>query len=139
MRPEDLNLLELLQIDQTTGSILLKDRRLLILDGDAMGFLRKELIEQWGEAATRRLLARFGYARGYRDAMTAKEIFPWQSDEDWLRAGMRLHAQEGIAGVDASIVEFDKNKGSFHVEANWANSYEAEQHRKHLGISETPV
>ena len=40
----------------------------LIIDADAFGLLRKELIETLGMIEARRMLSRFGYMRGYRDA-----------------------------------------------------------------------
>src|SRR5258705_13682665 len=44
----ELKLLELLQADEETGVIRFKHRRMLIFDADAMGLLRKELIETLG-------------------------------------------------------------------------------------------
>ena len=139
MQPEELKLLELLQADEEAGTIYFKNRRMLIFDSDAMGFLRKGLIESMGIAAARRILAQFGYARGYRDALTMKESFDWKTPEDLWRAGTRLHALEGIVGVNPVLFEFDKDAGIFHAEAAWINSYEAEQHLKHIGKSNAPV
>jgi two-component system response regulator HydG len=139
MQPEELKLLELLQADEEEGSIYFKNRRMLIFDADAMGFLRKELIGSLGVAHARRILAQFGYARGYRDALTLKESFDWSSLEDWWRAGTRLHALEGIVGVKPVLFELDKDAGVFHAEGVWVNSYEAEQHLRHIGESDTPV
>jgi transcriptional regulator with PAS, ATPase and Fis domain len=139
MQPEELKLLELLQANEETGTIYFKNRRMLVFDADAMGFLRKELIESLGIASARRILAQFGYARGYRDALTLKESFEWDSLEDWWRAGTRLHALEGVVGVNPVLFEFDKDARVFHAEGIWTNSYEAEQHLKHIGESDTPV
>ncbi len=139
MQPEDLKLLELLQANEEAGTVYFKNRRMLIFDADAMGFLRKELIGILGIAAARRILAQFGYARGYRDALTLKESFDWKTPEDWWRAGTRLPALSGIVGVNPVLFEFDKDAGIFHAEGIWINSYEAEQHLKHIGESDTPV
>ncbi|HKP11042.1 MAG TPA: XylR N-terminal domain-containing protein, partial [Blastocatellia bacterium] len=54
MKPEDLKLVELLQIDEEAGAIHFKNRRMLIFDADAMGLLRHELIEGLGVAAARK-------------------------------------------------------------------------------------
>lgn len=139
MKPEDLKLIELLQINEEAGTIYFNNRRMLIFDADAMGFLRRELIERLGVPGARKLLARFGYARGYRDAMTSKELFNWTTLEEWWRAGIRLHALEGITDSQPLLHEFDPQKGIFHAESIWTTSYEAEQHLKHLGQSDTPV
>jgi two-component system, NtrC family, response regulator HydG len=139
MKPEDLKLIELLQIDEEAGTIYFNNRRMLIFDADAMGFLRRELIERLGLPGARKLLVRFGYARGYRDAMTSKELFNWATPEDWWRAGARLHALEGITDSHPTLHDFDPEKGIFHAEGVWTTSYEAEQHLKHIGRSDTPV
>ncbi len=139
MKPEELSLFELLQIDEAAGTIYFKNRRMLIFDADAMGLLRKELIEHLGVGLARQILARFGYARGYRDALTSKEMFEWETLKQWWKAGTRLHALEGIVGVRPIIFRLDEQTGDFEVEAEWINSYEAEQHLKHIGKSDTPV
>lgn len=131
--------MELLQIDEAAGTIYFNNRRMLIFDADALGFLRKELIESLGFAGARHILVRFGYARGYRDALTMKEMFNWDTVEDWWKAGKRLHSIEGIVGVNPVRFNVDKEKGVFEVEAEWINSYEAEQHLKHVGRSDTPA
>src|SRR4051812_32882573 len=96
MKPDDIKLLEFLQVDEAAGSILFRNRRVLVFDADAMGLLRKELYDTLGLERTRRILARFGYARGYRGALVAREAFDLSTPEDWWRAGPRLHAVEGI-------------------------------------------
>src|SRR5215469_58256 len=139
MKPDELKLIELFQIDETAGTIYFKNRRMLIFDADAMGLLRKELIDSLGLVQARRILARFGYARGYRDAITSKELFGWTTPEEWWRSGVRLHAVEGIVGAYPVLFEVNKEAGIFHAEGEWINSYEAEQHLKHIGQSHTPV
>ena len=139
MNPDELKLLELLKADKETGVIRFKHRRMLIFDADALGLLRKELIETLGLERARRLLTRFGYACGYRDALTSKKLFHWQSDADWLAAGPRLHTLEGIVQARLLRLQMDKGGGVFEAEAEWLHSYEAEQHLKHLSHSDSPV
>ena len=139
MNPDELKLLELLKADKETGVIRFKHRRMLIFDADALGLLRKELIETLGLERARRLLTRFGYACGYRDALTSKKLFHWQSDADWLATGPRLHTLEGIVQARLLRLQMDKGGGVFEAEAEWLHSYEAEQHLKHIGHSDSPV
>src|SRR5437867_4636519 len=96
MRPEDLKLFELLQIDEEAGTIYFKNRRLVIFDADAIGLLRKELIESLGIDRARRILTRFSYARGYRDAISLKDMFNWENFEAMAMAGRRMHSLEGM-------------------------------------------
>ncbi len=139
MNPGELKLLELLKADEESGVIRFKHRRMLIFDADAMGLLRKELVETLGLERARRILTRFGYACGYRDALTSKELFDWQSDADWLAAGPRLHTLEGIVHVRLLRLQMDRDSGVFEADAEWIHSYEAEQHLKHIGQSDSPV
>jgi transcriptional regulator with GAF, ATPase, and Fis domain len=139
MRPGELRLLELLKADEDSGVIRFKHRRMLIFDADAMGLLRKELIDTLGLDRARRILLRFGYACGYRDALTSKELFDWQSDDDWWVAGPRLHQLEGIVRARMLRSHMDRRRGVLEGEAEWLYSYEAEQHLKHVGPSDSPV
>ena len=135
----DLKLFELLKTDEAAGTIHFEHRRMLLLDADAMGLLRKELIETLGLDRARRVFMRFGYACGYRDALTTKE---WQETDklaEWWALGPRLHALEGVVHVQILRSHIDKARGVFEVEAEWRNSYEAEQHRTHLGVADAPV
>ena len=139
MNPGELKMLELLKADEESGVIRFKHRRMLIFDADAMGLLRKELVETLGLERARRILTRFGYACGYRDALTSKELFDWQNDADWLAAGPRLHTLQGIVQARQLRLQMDKGGGFLEGETEWLHSYEAEQHLKHIGQSDSPV
>jgi hypothetical protein len=69
MTPSELKLFELLKVDEAPGTIHFEHRRMLVLDADAIGLLRKELIECIGSDKARRILMRLGCACGYRDAL----------------------------------------------------------------------
>jgi DNA-binding NtrC family response regulator len=139
MNPANLKLLELLTVDDAAGTLHFAHRRMLLFDADAMGLLRKELIETLGLERARRILIRFGYACGYRDALTSREVADWPSLAAWWAAGPRLHTLEGVVTVRMLHAQIDQATGRFDVEAEWRNSYEAEQHRTHIGLSDAPV
>jgi len=133
-------LLDLLRFDGAEGTIRWKHRRMLLLDADAMGLLRRELIDTLGLAAAKRILTRFGYACGYRDALTSKELLPWKDQHELWELGPWLHEQEGIGLVRVLHSRIDAANNIFEVDAEWFNSYEAEQHRQHIEpISDAPV
>jgi transcriptional regulator with GAF, ATPase, and Fis domain len=46
---------------------------------------------------------------------------------------------EGVVTVRVLHAQIDPTTGRFDVEAEWRNSYEAEQHRTHIGPSDAPV
>ena len=79
MRAADLALVELLDFVPAEGRITLRDRRMLLWDADAFGNLRRELIEHVGAEVARGILRRFGFANGYRDALSTKTLAEWPS------------------------------------------------------------
>jgi DNA-binding NtrC family response regulator len=128
----------LLDFRPDLGIIRLHEQRVVILSAAAMGLLRKELIETFGQEIARRLLLRFGYADGYHDAVNLRERFRWSDPLEGLRAGAVLHTLEGIVRAEVIRLEHDA-EGAFRAEIAWNDSYEAEQHVHHYGVSGDPV
>jgi two-component system, NtrC family, response regulator HydG len=134
MRADDLDHKELLELDPEGGVIRFAGQRALLLDAVAMGLLRKYLVENFGLTAARTVLTQFGFAHGWRMAEAMQAEFKWNSDDDWQRAGTRIHALEGLFRVEAG------SKGPLSKEGvTLLASYEAEQHLLHFGRSDVPV
>ena len=134
MRADDLDHKELLELDPEGGVIRFAGQRALLLDAVAMGLLRKYLVENFGLTAARTVLTQFGFAHGWRMAEAMQAEFKWDSDDDWQRAGTRIHALEGLFRVEAG------SKGPLSKEGvTLLASYEAEQHLLHFGRSDVPV
>jgi len=138
MRLEDLDLRELLQFEPTGGILRFAGQRAVLLDVVALGLLRQQLMETLGQAGARAVLTRFGYALGRRTAETLKDAFPWDSEDDWRRAGGRFHRLQGLVLFEPVQHERPMANAPF-AEALWHESFEAEQHLLHLGRSEEPV
>ncbi|MCC6751521.1 MAG: sigma-54-dependent Fis family transcriptional regulator [Deltaproteobacteria bacterium] len=134
MRAEELDHRELLELDPEAGVIRFAGERALLLDAVAMGLLRKYLVENFGLTAARTVLTQFGFAHGWRMAEALQAHFTWDSDEDWRRAGARIHALEGLFRVEPGGDGPLSREGVMLVA-----SYEAEQHLLHFGRSEVPV
>jgi two-component system, NtrC family, response regulator HydG len=99
-----------------------------------MGLLRKYLVENFGLTAARTVLTQFGFAHGWRLAQAMQSQFKWDTEDDWRRAGCRIHALQGLYRVASG------NKGPLSKEgAMLVASYEAEQHLLHFGQSDVPV
>jgi two-component system, NtrC family, response regulator HydG len=137
MRLADLNLRELLHSDPDGGVLRFANERVLLLDAVAMGVLRKELIETLGAAGARALLTRFGYAHGWRTADTLRHALPWESEEEWQRAGARLHTLQGLVRAEAPSEPGPPPRPI--GDSIWKDSYEAEQHLLHIGRADEPV
>ena len=145
MRATDLDLGGLLELDPKGGVVRFAGRRALIMDAEALGLLRKELVDTLGVTSARALLTRFGYAHGWRTAESMKAEFTFDSEADLCRAGAMLHALQGLfvlelperkrlpAKTDAACG--DACAGG----AIWKHSYEAEQHLLHMGQAKVPV
>ncbi|MBK6846702.1 MAG: sigma-54-dependent Fis family transcriptional regulator [Proteobacteria bacterium] len=134
MRVDDLDHEELLELDPEGGLIRFAGQRALLVDAVAMGLLRKYLVENFGLTAARTVLTQFGFAHGWRMAEAMKAEFKWESDEDWVRAGTRIHALEGLFRVEAGGVGPLAKQGVMIVA-----SYEAEQHLLHFGRADAPM
>jgi DNA-binding NtrC family response regulator len=134
MRADDLDHKELLELDPEGGLIHFAGQRALLLDAVAMGLLRKYLVENFGLTAARTVLTQFGFAHGWRMADAMRSAFKWDTDEDWRRAGPRIHTLGGLFSVEPG------SQGPLSKEgAMLLASYEAEQHLLHFGRSDVAV
>ena len=134
MRAEDLDHSELLELDQEGGVIRFAGQRALLLDAVAMGLLRKYLVENFGFTAARTVFTQFGFAHGWRMAEAMKAQFEWESDDDWRRAGLRIHNLAGLFRVESGSTSALAKEGLTLVA-----SYEAEQHLLHFGRADAQM
>jgi DNA-binding NtrC family response regulator len=137
VRAADLDLRELLHFEPAGGPISFAGQRIVLYDAVALGLFRHELIEMLGTAAARVLLARFGYAHGWRTAEALRTEIPWDSEPEWRRSGGRLHQLLGHLRFEPPPSR--PGVAPPFAEAIWRDSYEAEQHLLHRGRAEGPV
>ena len=139
MKAADLDLLEALDLNPSTGSIRFKNRRMLLWDADAFGTLRRELIDSVGHDRARQILRRFGFANGYRDGLTTGEMYNWDDDgERWL-ACPALQNHQGKVNALPQRTVVNREAGEFEIEVVWKDSYEAAQHLRLYGRADAPV
>lgn len=136
MKARDLKLEELVTFDD--GALSLRGRRVVLHDTYAFAQLRKDLADMVGLEPARRVLTRFGYAWGQADAGAMKRVFNWESREELLRAGPALHT---LQGVTKAVVKSLRLEGDsfFHMEVDWYNSGEAEEHIQTFGPTDHAV
>lgn len=135
MKYADLDPKELLQFED--GLIRFAGERVLLFDANTLGILRKELVYMIGLQSTRGVFTRMGFAQGWMTAQRLKEDFPWDSDDEWRRAGGRLHGLKGHVRVEVPPWVEDRPVPFAH--SLWRDSYEADQHLRHMGQAEAPV
>jgi len=121
------------------GLIKLQGDRKLIVSAKAMGNLRTELINTFGIEIAKGVLLKYGYECGYQDGINIKEKFKGRSYRELIFAGPKMHMLQGIVKVTPVSLNIALEKNEFEFEAIWNNSYEAEQHKNHYGISKVPV
>jgi two-component system, NtrC family, response regulator HydG len=85
------------------------------------------------------VFTRFGNFWGRADAAAMKRIFEWDSLEDWLRAGPRMHTLQGTVRVIVKTLEVREGRGPFLMEVTWHDSVEVEEQRMVLGQADEPV
>jgi DNA-binding PucR family transcriptional regulator len=139
VQEELYNFLDLFQFKPETGVITFRGNRMLVLQADALGQLREELILTLGEDIARGVLMRFGYRCGYADVMSMRALFDGSPDAELMLAGPKLHTYEGLVHVVNEELKYDREKGHFFMKGLWQNSFEAQQHLKLLGTSQQGV
>ncbi len=139
MKVQDIDLGKMLKLSPETGRILLGEDRMLLFRQEAFGELRKLLFEQLGEKLGRALLSQFGYRCGQGDYKAFDKSYQWDTEQDQFGAGPSLHAWEGLVQSNLVFLNFDRKTGAFEIKVVWKNSYEAEIHLAHFGVSHEPV
>jgi DNA-binding NtrC family response regulator len=134
MRVEDLHHKELLELDPDGGVIRFAGQRALLLDAVAMGILRQYLVDNFGLTAARAVLTQFGFAHGWRMAEAMQQEFNWANNDEWRRAGPRIHTLGGLFRIQPGSEDPLSKKGAMLLA-----SYEAEQHLLHFGRADSPV
>jgi hypothetical protein len=131
MRAEDIKLEELVEF--TDGVLNLHGRRLVLHSINAFAQFRRDLIVMAGEERARHMFTRFGYFWGQADAAAMKRVFEWDNLTEWMKAGPRMHALQGVARVVVKNLEVDGAAGKFRMEVVWHDSGEAEEHLMEFG------
>ncbi len=140
MKAADIDLPRMLQFEPATGRILFGGERMLLFRQDAFAAFRRLLLDQLGPQLSRAILAQFGYRCGSGDFQALNRgTYVWDSEGDQFAAGPVMHIHEGIVHVTPLVVEFDRAAGSFLMQGEWRNSYEAEIHLAEFGRATEPV
>jgi predicted hydrocarbon binding protein len=139
MKAADFNLQRDMKLDFEKGITSFKESRLLIFDSDAIGVLRQNMIEMYGEENARTFFLRFGYQSGYADCMRLKVNYTFDQEVELLAAGPVIHTWEGIVQATPKEIRYDRQKGEFFMHGIWSNSYEADQHLSFNKPAQKPV
>ena len=137
--PTVADLSECLFFSPGDGRIWLQDQRMVLIHAEALGGLRRELIETMGLDKARGLLTRMGYLSGARDAELVRRQWPDAEPPVAALAGTRLHALEGVVKVEVVRVSYDAATGDYQGEFIWHNSSEDDGHIAVYGVGGSPA
>ena len=137
--PNVADISECLFFSPGDGRIWLQDQRMVLLHTEALGSLRREMIDSLGTKQARGLFTRAGYVSGARDAHLVRKQWPDADPSAAAIAGTRLHALEGVVKVELVQVTYDANTGSYEGEFLWHNSSEDDEHIAAYGIGGSPA
>lgn len=128
MRASDFNFAKDIRFDINTGVTTFKDTRLVIVDANAIGLLRQNLISELGWKQARTFFLKFGYQNGFSDFLQIKTNYKFKDEMELLASGPVIHTWEGIVHAQPTHIEFNRDTGDFLFTGIWSNSYEAQQH-----------
>ena len=137
--PTVADLSECLFFSPGDGRIWLQDQRMVLMHAQALGSLRRELIETIGLDAARGLLTRTGYLSGVRDAELVRRQWPDADPAVAAVAGARLHSLEGVVQVEVVHVRYDAATGDYDGEFLWHNASEDDGHIAAYGVTGSPA
>lgn len=121
------------------GRIWLQDQRMVLLHTEALGSLRREMIDSLGLEQARGLFTRAGYVGGARDAQLVRKQWPDAEPLAAAIAGTRLHALEGVVKVELLRASYDPDTGNYEGEFLWHNASEDDEHIAAYGIGGSPA
>ncbi|WP_029134946.1 XylR N-terminal domain-containing protein [Sedimenticola selenatireducens] len=139
MREDVAQFENMVEFDSQQGAITFCGRRAILVNTNAMGVLRHELIQTLGRDIAKVILTRYGFSCGQEDAETLETEFRPKGLSEFVMAGPRLHMIAGIAQVIPEKLEVNAETGKYHMSGTWLGSYEAEQHLHLYGPDQESV
>jgi sugar diacid utilization regulator/predicted hydrocarbon binding protein len=118
-----------------------EENKKILTTTTAFGHLRKGIIENLGTKRAKGFLLRYGWSLGASDALEAMKTH--SSIEDLLKQASIIHLSTGhIKDIQSErIIEMSDSETikSILGKGKWIDSFEANEHLKHHGVSEHPV
>jgi len=127
MLAEDLRSREVLISKGGGGFPVFASSRIMVMGTRSLGHMQEDMIGILGKKTATTIMGRHGYEAGMATAMAMAELYDWDSDEEWFKAGIILRKMAGLAHEKLSDLEFDKEANVFHLAGEWRDSLEATQ------------
>lgn len=112
------------------GLVVHEDKRLLLMDANALGLLMDAMIKNMGFNKAMEVFMQSGFEHGYSDflAMEAKYGKEFANEIELFASGPVIHSWEGLVHARPSSIEADRTAGKFYSEGIWSNSWQAQQY-----------
>ncbi|WP_085524513.1 XylR N-terminal domain-containing protein [Tuberibacillus sp. Marseille-P3662] len=137
MKAHHLSLEQLMDVNPRTGIIQINNKRMALMSVEALGILRRDLVDTLSMERAKGFLMRYGWACGMKAAEDLEKRYNWDSTEELMFAGPAFHTLEGIVTVEPDQLEYDDD--TLYFTGYWRHSYEVEEHIHHYGESKDPV
>lgn len=125
MRAEDLRPEELIRPDPVNGLPFFGSARLVVTGaGPFLSRLGLDLMERLGEPALQAIFFRFGYESGLGMATSLSEVYQWESDLEWFKAGSVVRRWSGLAVEEITELDFDRAAGRCRFQGLWRESFQ---------------
>ncbi|WP_313428616.1 XylR N-terminal domain-containing protein [Siminovitchia terrae] len=126
MKASQLFFDNLLETNPRTGMITFNHKRMVLVSVEALGLLRRDLINTLGIDRAKGFLMRYGWEWGKKDGESLTSMYKWKNRKELILAGPVLHTLEGVVTVEPDQIEL--NEDSLYFTGFWRNSFEAEEH-----------
>jgi len=97
MRADDLRSQEVLVSKGMGGFPLFASSRIMVMGTRSLGHMQADMIRILGKENAVAIMGRHGYEAGMATAMAMAELYDWDSDEEWFKAGSILRSMAGLA------------------------------------------
>jgi len=136
MKPSDFSIMDVLDFQPDLGLVELENRRVLIFDGNILMVLRRMMVKNLGWEQCQPIIFHYGYEVGSLDAKSLGQMYRWDTQEEWLKAGAAMLTQRGYCKTILNHLSHNPEERRLIFHGRWYNSYEVDSH-KHLKLTDT--
>ena len=128
---------DLFETNPRTGMITFNHKRMVLVSVEALGLLRRDLINTLGMERAKGFLMRYGWEWGKKDGESVASMYNWKNIKELMLAGPMLHTLEGVVTVEPDQIKLTED--SIHFTGFWRNSFEAQEHIEYYGLGNDEV
>ena len=141
MKATDFDLKKEVEYLPESGLVVHEDKRLLMMDANALGLLMDAMIKNMGFNKTMEVFMQSGFEHGYSDflAMEAKYGEEFANEIELFASGPVIHSWEGLVNAKPISIQADRTTGKFFSEGIWSNSWQAQQYLTFNPVGEKAV